>query len=426
MRKIFYSLLVLSFCFSAAQAEFFYLKSGKVVSGKIISETDDSITINVSGSGSKRKIMIYDIDEITKTPKVVPEGSEKTEKASDAEQAKTQFTSDLKQEKNDGDTYVKDNKSGVLVFNVKETVIEKPKASDEKQAKQQSKPAEDEEFDAALFLLGPDSVNSIAPAPPPPTESPAANDYDAALFLLDSEAAESVANDPLAKKENKSDQTQNDEYYNSDLFLLDEQSANDENIAESSHGKLKAEASTYQNPDNETFLAISFDLKGENVFSGTVKEGGVKGKGDLTEDADYGISLSAEQYGYLSRYAALGLGIGFQFKRSLEETTGKFGFLPLYAAFKMRIISEEDYHVYAVGHLGYNFLLANFSYLDQCDANGGLYYAGGLGVSYNSYVFQVLYSVSNGSIKYSNSLAGDKIDRDVEYSKIGLYVGYLL
>jgi hypothetical protein len=148
MKKLFYSLLVLSVCFSVLNAEYFYLKSGKVVNGKILSESDNSVTVSVAGSGAKRKIMLDEIDEIAKSPKPLPAVTAKSESASNAEKAKTQFSSNLKQDNSEGDTYVKDNKSGVLVYNVQETVDEKPKSSSA-----QSSASSDDEFDAALFLL---------------------------------------------------------------------------------------------------------------------------------------------------------------------------------------------------------------------------------------------------------------------------------
>ncbi|MCL2144844.1 MAG: hypothetical protein FWH43_05065 [Endomicrobia bacterium] len=422
MRKLFCSLLILSVCSAVSYSEFFYLKSGKVVNGKIIAESNDSVTVSVSGTGAKRKIMLYEIEEITKTPKPLPEVSQAKSDtgASDAEDAKTQFTSDFKQGNSEGDTYIKDNKSGVLVFNVQETVIEKPKAVSASQTA-----AEDEDFDAALFLLGKSASNNSTAASAPVNQKKddafAAADeddeFDAALLLLSSEetARNSFENPPETKKQQK-----NDDYYDADKFLLDD------NSYDAHDAKQESYAAYSEKPDSETFLAFAFDLKGVNIFSGKVKESGVSMKGDKTENSDYGISLSAEQYGYVSRFAAVGLGIGFQFKRCLEESPGRFGFLPLYGAFKMRFISEDDYHFYIVAHLGYNFLLANLDYLGRSEASGGLYYAGGLGASYNRYVLQVLYSVNNGSMKYSNSYAGDKVDRDVSYSKVGFYVGYLL
>jgi hypothetical protein len=470
MRKLFYSLLVMSVCCGVSYADFFYLKSGKVINGKIVAEADDSITVSVSGTGVKRKIMLYEIEEITKTPKAVPVAAPKTEIAASAEEAKTHFTSDLKQGTAEGETYIKDNRSGVLIFNVQETVVEKPKT----QEAAKPAPSSDEEFDAALFLLGNSAANSTPPAPktvsaPAPAaavsqpvtvqkeekpkkekkakpsketkaETPKQDEeFDAALFLLSSEEP---AEDPLAKKEKEVQQTKNDDYYDPAMFLLEDQSMTQTSSQpkESSPSKKKdqkqpALKTTADNkpakavsakPDSETFLAVALDLKGVNIFSGEVKESGVKSSADLTENSDYGVSLSAEQYGYLSRFAAVGAGIGFQFKRCLEDSPGRFGFLPLYAAFKMRFVSEEDYHFYAVAHLGYNFLLANSDYLGKSETDGGLYYAGGLGASYNKYVFQVLYSVNNASVNYSNSFAGNKVDKDVMYSKVGLYIGYLL
>ena len=69
MKKLFCSLLVLSFCLSGAASEYFYLKSGEIINGKIVSEKDDSVTVSVAETGARKKIMIADIDEIAKTPK---------------------------------------------------------------------------------------------------------------------------------------------------------------------------------------------------------------------------------------------------------------------------------------------------------------------------------------------------------------------
>ena len=391
MRKLFYSLLVLFVCSVFSYSEIFYMKSGEVIDGKILSEADNSVTVAVAGTGIKRTIMLYEIEEITKIPRAAPSVSQaKTEVAVTPEDARMQFTSALKQENTEGDIYVKDNMSGVLVFNVQETVVEKPRAS------ASSKPAdEDGEFDAALFLLGGNAGNSAVAAKTEASlgESRQSEEYsyDTSTFLVDDQPVQEI------QTPSKSDKKDTEESPSAEKILSDK-------------------------PESETFLAIALDLKGSNVFSGEVNNSGI----DITEKSDYGISLSAEQYGYVSRFAAIGFGIGFQFKRCLEESPGRFGFLPLYGAFKMRFISEEDYHFYAVAHLGYNFLLANSEYLGKSDAEGGLYYAGGLGASYNRYVFQILYSVNNGSVKYSNPYAGEKIDKDVKYSKVGFYIGYLL
>ncbi|MDR1194914.1 MAG: hypothetical protein LBL00_00380 [Endomicrobium sp.] len=501
MKKLFYSLLVLSVCFAVSNAEYFYLKSGKVVNGKIISEADNSVTVSVAGTGTKRKIMLDEIDEITKNPKPLPAVTAKTESSSNVEKAKTQFSSNLKQDSSEGETYVKDNKSGVLVYNVQEAAGDNPKSSSA-----QPPASSDDEFDAALFLLGGGGSSSKADTPkttspkPKTTQksveekpAPAAvqakdDDFDAALFLLGGGGSSSKADTPKTTSPKKSKTTQksveekpapvvaqaedddfdaalfllggssakadtpapapveekkevkakkpkpaqqDDDYYDAALFLLEGQgqsAAKSEPVNTYKYVEPAKEkrVSLSIKPENETFLALAFDLKGVNIFSGTVEKSSSKSSADLTENTDYGISLSAEQYGYVSRFAAVGLGIGFQFKRGLEESPGRFSFLPLYAAFKMRFLSEEDYHFYAVAHLGYNFLIANFKYTDQSEAKGGLYYAGGIGASYNRYVFQILYSVNNASLKYSNSYAGDSVDKDIIYSKVGFYIGYIL
>lgn len=435
MKKLFCSLLVLSFCLSGAAAEYFYLKSGEIINGKIVSEKDDSVTVSVAETGARKKIMIADIDEIAKTPK--PASAAAVNKsAEDVQEAKTQFTSEFKKEKNEGETYVKDNKSGVLVFNVQETVIEKPKKSGGAQANiAGNKAADDKKIDAPLFEFGADnksdsSFAGLEQKPAGEITAAAQNANNRTLAFSESAEADPVlsgANDgdksPQEEETNKNGQPADEDYY-SDILPVEDEDA-PFSAAVSDRKKEKSEKMP-DRPKEETFLALAFDIKGVNIFSGSIREGGVDLKGDKTENSDYGISLSAEQYGYISRFVAAGLGIGFQFKRCLKESPGRFGFLPLYAALKVRFVSMEDYHFYAVAHLGYNFLLANSQYLDKSTVNGGLYYAGGVGASYNSYVFQVLYCVNNASVNYSNSFAGDKVDRDVMHSKIGLYIGYLL
>lgn len=436
MKKLFCSLLVLSFCLSGAAAEYFYLKSGEIINGKIISEKDDSVTVSVAETGSRKKIMIADIDEIAKTPKPASSAAVK-KSAEDAQEAKTQFTSEFKKEKSEGETYVKDNKSGVLIFNVQETVIEKTKKSGGGTPKAAGDEVpDDKNFDAPSSVSGADDKPAAFSAgldkkPAGEISSAAQNINNRSLEFLDSAETDSVLSDvndenksPQEDEANKNRQSADGDDYEPSILLIEDEDA--PFSADASDRKAEKSEKISDKPEEETFLAVAFDIKGVNIFSGSIKEGGVGLKGDKTENSDYGISLSAEQYGYINPFVAAGLGIGFQFKRSLKESPGRFGFLPLYAALKVRFVSEEDYHFYVVAHLGYNFLLANSQYLDKSAVKGGLYYAGGVGASYNSYVFQVLYCVNNASVNYSNSFAGDKVDRDVMHSKIGLYVGYLL
>lgn len=417
MKKLFFSLLVLSFCLTVSNAEYFYLKSGEAINGKIISEKNDSVTISVAGTGVKKTIMLYDIDEISASPRAVAAVVSKT--VPDADEAKTQFTSEFKQEKAEGETYIKDNESGVLVFNVQETVVEKPKPV-------QSEPAvqDEEEFDAALFLLGGGNDNNTNNETAVPfvvveeieVDVPASEE-DITFFKENDSRRKEKKN----KKNNKKEKTslkEEDDYYDPALFVIEEQ---EDYVSGAPEMDIKKDKPVSVKPDPETFLAISFDLQGRSEFSGDVKQNGIKSSADNTEDTDYGISLSLEQYGYVSRLAAVGLGIGFQFKRCLDESPGRFGFLPIYGAFKMRFISEENYHLYAVAHLGFNFLFATSDYADK--EKIGLYYAGGLGASYNRYVFQVLYSVNNSSLKFLDR--DIEFDKDVMYSKVGFYIGYL-
>lgn len=436
MKKSAILMVLMSFFVSIASAEYIYMKSGEEVNGKIVAETHDSITVSVSGK--KRKLMLKDIDEIASKKKETAPAA-KAKSSDNANDVKVQFSSKSKQDMPDSQVYVADNKSGIIVYNVKET--EKPKkdkkasapaagaAPEKAEVKAKS---DDKEFDVALYLLsggesGSTSVSkntaesiqkeesSAAPAYVQ-GESPADDgEYDPVKYLLGQygddyydtkeDPAEKPAKEKKAGKEKK-------------------QKAKKQAAASVSDDSDKVKAEK-EKPDNETFLAVSFDLKGVHIVTGDSKDFGVKSSADKTENSDYGISISAEQYAYLSRFAAVGLGIGYEFNRCLEDSPGRFSFLPLYAAFKMRVFSREEYHFYAVAHLGYNFVIANSSYLGRTSAEGGAYYAGGVGAVYNRYVLQVLYSVNHASFSYGNSAINSRLDKDLMFSKVGFYVGYL-
>ncbi len=449
MRKLAVLLFALFFA-GYASAEFIYLKSGEEVNGKIISETNDSVTVKVSGKN--RKIYFKDINEISSKRKEVAQNVAPVS----AEEAKTQFTSTAKQELEDADTYVNDNQSGIIVYSVKETPItalaavpaqaisssdnsefdaaaylldggEPGKAVQGKIATTpQSVTDDDEQFDAAAYLLGGgESGKAIKGASSSKKEkakpvkvSKDEGDFDAAAYLL---AGENQASPVSAKKAKVVD----DSDYDPAQYLLDEYDFSGKTEETKTKAKKIKTAVSTGKPAAETLLAIAFDLKGVNIFSGSVTNMGVQSRADLTENADYGISIAAERYGYISRYAAVGLGIGYEFSRCLEESPGRFSFIPLYAAFKMRVFTQEDYYLYAVAHLGYNFITANSDYLGIADSEGGIYYAGGVGASYNRYVFQILYSVNNAHL-FSGSSSVSRVDKDVMYSKVGFYIGYLL
>ena len=430
MKKSVILMIAMSFFVSVASAEYIYLKSGEEIIGKITAETNDSITVSVGGK--KRKLMLKNIDEISSKKKEITSASKAAN--SEAGDAKVQFSSKAKQDLPDSQVYVSDNKSGIIVYNVKETTVEKTKTakSPESAAAVSAQSDDDDEFDAAMYLLSGGesgsrdvSKNTAETLEKEDSEEPKSyvqgqsqtddEEYDPVKYLLGQygddyfDAKEESSDKPVkaekAKKEKKQKEKKQKDIYASD-----------------NNDKVRGEK---EKPDNETFIAASFDLKGVHIVTGDIKEFGVESSADKTENSDYGISIAVEQYAYLSRFAAVGLGIGYEFNRCLEASSGRFSFLTLYAAFKMRVFTREDYYFYAVAHLGYNFVIANSSYLGRASADGGLYYAGGIGATYNKYVFQVLYSVNHAHFEYSNSSVNDSIDKDLMYSKVGFYVGYL-
>ncbi|MDR3113424.1 MAG: hypothetical protein LBU09_03520, partial [Endomicrobium sp.] len=176
-------------------------------------------------------------------------------------------------------------------------------------------------------------------------------------------------------------------------------------------------------PDNETLLALSFDLKGSVSFNGTVVKEGLPM--ELSDQSDYGVSVSAEHYAYLTRLFALGLGLEYNFQRYLNET-GRYSSLPIFISAKMRIISGEifegNYHVYAAARLGYGIFMANSSYWFG-DTHGGFYCAGGVGASYEHFTLQLLYSYDSSTVNHK--VAADELDANVSFSKLGIYFGYL-
>lgn len=387
MKKKLLVAVALLFCISIfAKAEYFYLKNGDVINGKVVAETNSTVTVAV---GSKRhKINISDIVEITSKPKPV---AEPVKTSATPEEAKTQFASESKTELKDAETYVSDNQSGIVVYNVKETeipVISSPTAVS----------SDEGNFDTTAYLLSGGESSDIKPQTSSANTSETdlqEDGYDPALYLLGLQSA----NFQEEQEQVPQEAAQKDEY---EVAPVDEK-------------KEKAML-------RETFIGISFDLQGSHEFSGQETINGISSKlGE--EDSDYGFSIAAEHYGYLSKYFALGVGVSYEAFRSLKTSPGKFSFLPIYLSVKIRPLKTEDYSVYAVIQGGYNILIANHLYLGHASSEGGFYYAGGVGFSMYNYVIQGLYSVNNARLSYFSNVTN--INKDITFSKIGIYVGYL-
>jgi hypothetical protein len=443
MKKILAVSVFLFVCSSAAFCEHFYLRSGEEVSGRIVSETTTTVKIIVSGSGKQRVLQIKDIFEISAKKKAV---APKPAETYGVEYAKTAFTSDKQTSLTGAQEYVTDNKSGVLIYSVKETEqLPENKTSD---TAVNPTSAGDDEFDAAAYLLSGQNTESASPAPSSKPEAKSSagktaaedDEFDAAAYLLGKSAPE-----PKAAKPARQQRPPQDDEFDAAAYLLGTPQPKKTAAASSSSSKAKEKESRYDNdnydaskyrikddrgslsggykPDNETLLALSFDLKGSVSFDGTtVKE---SNDIDLSGESDYGISVSAEHYAYLTNLFALGLGGEYNFQRYLHDS-GRYSFIPLFIAAKMRIVSGEildgSYHLYATARLGYGIFMANSSYW-LGDTHGGVYCAGGIGASYERFTLQLLYSY-NGA-KVNHKVAADELDAGISFSKLGIYFGYL-
>jgi len=518
MKKIISILIIAAFCASFSYGEYIYLRSGEVLSGKIVSETNSTITVAPTAGGKNKVISFNDIADISKTRKDDVVGSNVS---SNPQDALTQFTSTEKQTLENSKERVIDNTSGVLVFNVQKvtgtattvsttqsapvpvsapapvvaaapasnsnsddlsqylsdnvpstpvttaqapapvvaaapvvtasvsapkpntnsddlsqylsdnvpsantTVSAQPVAAAAPVSQSVSNPtvsanSNSDDFDAAAYLLGNDSGSSAsvaapAPAPVKATVQPAVNynddgTFDAAAYLLGLDSGSSTpapaASAPAPAKTTAVAPSSKPA-----------PAASASSATPASSGKTNA----------ETFIAFAFDLQGTHKFKGTAV-----GDVDLvnhfapaSQKTDYSFSFAAERYGYLTDYLAIGAGIGYANLRHLEITPGMVGFIPAYASVKFRFINSRESTVYAVGQIGYDFLISNNKYLSLADSSGGLYYAGGLGFSLDNIVLQGLYSVYGGKISYTDNANGTFIDRTVTMSKIGIYIGYL-
>lgn len=150
-------------------------------------------------------------------------------------------------------------------------------------------------------------------------------------------------------------------------------------------------------------------------FSGRFK---VSGDDLVTGD---NLSAAFEYYYYFNKYLAVGGGISAQLPRYIEGISGRYGFAPAYLSLKVRSLPQKPYlYGYAVGQVGYNSFYSTGNFPPDA-LSGGIYYAGGLGVVIQNFLFELLYSVNSGAVKHKISS-----DTDIEYSKLTFSVGIVL
>jgi hypothetical protein len=111
----------------------------------------------------------------------------------------------------------------------------------------------------------------------------------------------------------------------------------------------------------------------------------------------------------------IGLGANNMFGAKVKEGgDAKYEFSNLYFALKPKI-SFDDYSIYYIGQIGYGLIRAtDFA----GSVENGLYFGIGVGVEYESFIFEILYSSNNGKLTAGSDSS------DITYSTLALNIGY--
>lgn len=200
---------------------------------------------------------------------------------------------------------------------------------------------------------------------------------------------------------------------------------------------------------------VSLAAEGTNVYLKTgadmlqrfdeVKYAGKKlNKGD---GDDFGYELTVEVMREVYPNFELGLGLSYQDHGDPKKNTNKnwqnegydmtseipgFKSVPLYVTAKYNFPVEGNIKPYLKADLGYSFNSDNgdikvwdtegdsFKYFTKVE--NGLYYGIGAGAEYNNFVVDLMYKVNRAEMKAD--VDGERIKKDLDYSRITLSVGY--
>ncbi|OGU72545.1 MAG: hypothetical protein A2V93_10550 [Ignavibacteria bacterium RBG_16_34_14] len=172
---------------------------------------------------------------------------------------------------------------------------------------------------------------------------------------------------------------------------------------------------------------FSFGIKRATVFLSynflgkhKVTSGGVSGDPNVNS----GISLGIEFDFIKAETDVVNIGFGaiYQFSRKQINSNGGFNFIPLYAFFKLYMISGENakaIKAYLVPAFGYNFFYGDKKYTGGLEINGGVYNSFGLGILVgNKLDVKLLYQFNRGYM--------DANDKKIEilYRSLDLHCGY--
>jgi len=135
-----------------------------------------------------------------------------------------------------------------------------------------------------------------------------------------------------------------------------------------------------------------------------------------TTDMDMTFSIGTDFYYYAIQSIGLGLGANNIFGAKVKNSgsDARYEFSNLYFALKPKI-SFEDYSVYYLGQIGYGIIRAT-DFAGTIE--NGLYWGLGVGVEYESFIFELLYSSNNATAKVGSDSSS------IVYSTLALNVGY--
>ncbi len=158
--------------------------------------------------------------------------------------------------------------------------------------------------------------------------------------------------------------------------------------------------------DNEK---VEADIKAGFIINPSVKTDNVSNDMNMT------FSLGTDFYFYPAKVLGMGFGASNVFgSKAKNGSDAKFEFSNVYFALKPKI-TFDDYSVYYIGQYGFGMIRATDI---SGEVENGAYWGLGVGVEYESFIFELLYSVNNGKIKSGSDSA------DMQYSTLAFNFGY--
>ncbi|MGL4670851.1 outer membrane beta-barrel protein [Cetobacterium sp.] len=162
-----------------------------------------------------------------------------------------------------------------------------------------------------------------------------------------------------------------------------------------------------------------------------------------------GFEFALEATKILADYFELGLGVAYQNHAETKDNTlnifngfdkfemPKYDSVPVYAVAKYNFNTDSAFKPYLKANLGYSFNFENgdaensyandkFEGFDKYSTNvkNGLYYGAGVGVEYNNFFTDVMYSVNEAKATLKNEDGEYLGKKSFDYSRVTLGFGY--